>query len=128
MRIRQALFTTAALALTVLSGSAAVAQARDPLAPTARWSANTDGRAATPPMGWNSWNAYHCDINETDTFTFNEKFTHEKYRLKVNQVQLKETKEENKATHERVAEDRGFECQAAVVSLRYHQASVLILC
>ncbi|KAF2138784.1 uncharacterized protein K452DRAFT_276562 [Aplosporella prunicola CBS 121167] len=57
------------------------------------------------------------DINETDTFTFNEKFTHEKYRLKVNQVQLKETKEENKETHERVAADRNFETQAAIVRI-----------
>jgi len=36
----------------------------DPLAPTARWSAVTTGQAATPPMGWNSWNAFHTDLNE----------------------------------------------------------------
>lgn len=44
-------------------------------------------------------------------------FVHEKYRVKINQVQLKETKEENKETHERVAADRNFECQAAVVRI-----------
>lgn len=32
-------------------------------------------------------------------------------------MQLKETKQENKETHERVAEDRNFECQAAVVRI-----------
>nr|WP_315764948.1 NPCBM/NEW2 domain-containing protein [Sphingomonas sp. Y38-1Y] len=37
---------------------------RDPLAPTGRWSANTAGRAATPPMGWNSWNAFYSDVDE----------------------------------------------------------------
>lgn len=42
-------------------------------------------------------------------------FDNPKYRVKINQVQLKETKEENKETHMRVAEDRNFECQAAVV-------------
>ncbi|KAK7607360.1 Cullin family-domain-containing protein [Phyllosticta paracitricarpa] len=57
------------------------------------------------------------DINPEDTFTYNAAFTHEKYRLKVNQVQLKETKEENKETHERVAADRNFETQAAIVRI-----------
>lgn len=57
------------------------------------------------------------DISPTDTFTVNTGFVHEKYRIKINQVQLKETKEENKETHERVAADRNFECQAAVVRI-----------
>lgn len=57
------------------------------------------------------------EINPTDTFTYNTAFHHDKYRLKVNQVQLKETKEENKETHERVAADRNFETQAAIVRI-----------
>lgn len=36
----------------------------DPLIPTASWSANTRGNAATPPMGWNSWNAFATLVNE----------------------------------------------------------------
>ena len=36
----------------------------DDLAATGGWSANTKGQAATPPMGWNSWNAFHGDIDE----------------------------------------------------------------
>lgn len=24
-----------------------------------------DGTGKLPALGWNSWNAYHCDINET---------------------------------------------------------------
>src|SRR4051794_14283494 len=36
----------------------------DPLAPTGRWTAYTAGRAQTPPMGWNSWNAFATDIDE----------------------------------------------------------------
>ncbi len=47
----------------------------------------------------------------------NPNFEHPKYRVKINQVQLKETKEENKETHIRVAEDRNFECQAAIVRI-----------
>lgn len=57
------------------------------------------------------------EINATDTFTVNLGFSHPKYRVRINQVQLKETKQENKETHERVAEDRNFECQAAVVRI-----------
>jgi cullin-4 len=57
------------------------------------------------------------EINDTDTFTLNTSFSHEKYRIKINQVQLKETKEENKETHERIFEDRNFETQAAIVRI-----------
>ena len=57
------------------------------------------------------------DVSRTDTFTFNAGFADPKYRIKINQIQLKETKEENKATHERVAADRRFETQAAVVRI-----------
>lgn len=55
------------------------------------------------------------DVKTTDTFTFNKTFADPKYRVKINQIQLKETKEENKATHERIEQDRRFETQAAIV-------------
>ncbi|KAH5061799.1 hypothetical protein HBI73_205420 [Parastagonospora nodorum] len=57
------------------------------------------------------------EINPTDTFTLNANFTDPKYRIKINTVQLKETKEENKETHERVAADRNYETQAAIVRI-----------
>lgn len=57
------------------------------------------------------------DVNKTDTFTVNKAFTDQKFRVKINQIQLKETKEENKETHERVAADRQFETQAAIVRI-----------
>jgi hypothetical protein len=57
------------------------------------------------------------DINKTDTFTFSKAFTDPKYRVKINQIQLKETKEENKATHDRIVQDRRFETQAAIVRI-----------
>ncbi|KAF4625381.1 hypothetical protein G7Y89_g12786 [Cudoniella acicularis] len=57
------------------------------------------------------------DVNSTDTFTVNLKFTDPKYRIKINQIQLKETKEENKETHERVHQDRQYETQAAIVRI-----------
>lgn len=57
------------------------------------------------------------EVNNSDTFTFNAAFVDPKMRIKINQIQLKETKEENKETHKRVAEDRHFETQAAIVRI-----------
>ncbi|KAL8949942.1 MAG: hypothetical protein Q9222_003991 [Ikaeria aurantiellina] len=57
------------------------------------------------------------DINNTDTFSINNAFSDAKYRIKINQIQAKETKEENKETHERVAADRAYETQAAIVRI-----------
>ncbi|KAK1637241.1 Cullin family protein [Colletotrichum phormii] len=57
------------------------------------------------------------DVNSTDTFTISKTFQHPRLRIKINQIQLKETKEENKATHERIAQDRRFETQAAIVRI-----------
>jgi alpha-galactosidase len=58
----------AALTL-VLLGTGAVQPAAstpgsDPLAPTGRWTAPTRGNAPTPPMGWNSWNAFRTEVDE----------------------------------------------------------------
>ncbi|KXX76455.1 Cullin-4B [Madurella mycetomatis] len=57
------------------------------------------------------------DVSPTDTFTVNKAFTDPKFRVKINQIQLKETKEENRETHARVAADRQFETQAAIVRI-----------
>lgn len=57
------------------------------------------------------------DVNETDEFSYNPNFSDQKMRIKINQIQLKETKEENKTTHERVAADRHYETQAAIVRI-----------
>lgn len=40
------------------------AQAQSPLAPAGRWQHQPVGSAATPPMGWSSWNAFRVDITE----------------------------------------------------------------
>lgn len=64
------------------------------------------------------------EVKPTDTFTFNQAFSDPKYRVKINQIQLKETKEENKATHERIAQDRRFETQAAIVRIMKSRKSM----
>ncbi|KAI0390250.1 cullin-4A [Xylariaceae sp. FL0594] len=64
------------------------------------------------------------DINSTDTFEVNAAFTDPKVRIKINQIQMKETKEENRDTHEKVAQDRQFETQAAIVRIMKSRKSM----
>lgn len=56
-------------------------------------------------------------MNPNDQFSYNANFHDQKMRIKINQIQLKETKEENKETHQRVAADRHYETQAAIVRI-----------
>lgn len=57
------------------------------------------------------------EVNAGDEFQYNAGFSDAKMRIKINQIQLKETREENKTTHERVAADRHYETQAAIVRI-----------
>lgn len=52
----------AALAMLVMPGVAV--SGNDPLAPAGRWEGRATGAAATPPMGWNSWNAFRTEVDE----------------------------------------------------------------
>jgi len=54
----------ALIACGAILSFAAQAQGADPLAPTGQWTAYQAGRAATPPMGWNSWNAFASAVDE----------------------------------------------------------------
>lgn len=56
-------FVFAGCVALVVSG-AAIGQTKDALAPQGRWTGAGPGAAATPPMGWSSWNAFHTDITE----------------------------------------------------------------
>ncbi|CAF3377203.1 unnamed protein product [Rotaria sp. Silwood1] len=57
------------------------------------------------------------DINPNDRFTLNTSFEHKLIRIKINQVQLKETPEENSSTTERVVQDRQYQIDAAIVRI-----------
>src|SRR6478736_6610440 len=63
IRRRGARLTGPAL-MALLVAIPAARAAADPLAPTGRWHAYARGEAATPPMGWNSWNAFGSGIDE----------------------------------------------------------------
>ncbi|KAL2048138.1 hypothetical protein N7G274_000049 [Stereocaulon virgatum] len=64
------------------------------------------------------------DVNTSDSFVVNLNFSHPKYRIKINQIQAKETKQENQQTHERVAADRNYETQAAIVRIMKSRKSI----
>uniref|UniRef100_H2ZFL9 Cullin-4 n=1 Tax=Ciona savignyi TaxID=51511 RepID=H2ZFL9_CIOSA len=55
------------------------------------------------------------DVNDNDTFSLNTEFKHKLIRIKINQIQLKESVEENTDTTERVFQDRQYQIDAAIV-------------
>jgi cullin-4 len=57
------------------------------------------------------------DVDDDDSFVFNDTFTAPLYRIKVNAIQLKETVEENTNTTERVFQDRQYQVDAAIVRI-----------
>ncbi|KAH9749455.1 Cullin-4 [Citrus sinensis] len=57
------------------------------------------------------------DVEDDDSFVFNEGFTAPLYRIKVNAIQMKETVEENTSTTERVFQDRQYQVDAAIVRI-----------
>ncbi|ESQ89428.1 alpha-galactosidase [Asticcacaulis sp. AC460] len=65
MKLKLRLATCGLFAVSLLlTAVPAMAGDADPLAATGRWSVYTAGRAATPPMGWSSWNAFGTDVTE----------------------------------------------------------------
>ena len=57
------------------------------------------------------------DVSPTDLFKVNDGFSSVKKVVKINQIQLKETAEEQKQTLDQVVQDRSFEIQAAIVRI-----------
>ncbi|PWA35741.1 cullin4 [Artemisia annua] len=57
------------------------------------------------------------EVDDNDSFEFNDAFTAPLYRIKVNAIQLKETVEENASTTERVFQDRQYQVDAAIVRI-----------
>ncbi|GAA5868593.1 hypothetical protein JCM1840_005500 [Sporobolomyces johnsonii] len=57
------------------------------------------------------------DVNPGDQFAFNTDFKDDHIRIKINQIQQKETAEENKSTTERVFTDRSSHLQLAIVRI-----------
>lgn len=56
--------TLLAAALAFVPLFCAAAEAREELQPTGRFSVYGHGAAATPPMGWNPWNAFRTEVTQ----------------------------------------------------------------
>lgn len=57
------------------------------------------------------------EIEQDDSISINEQFNHKLYRVKINQIQLQETPEEDQKTHDHVVADRQFQIDAAIVRI-----------
>ncbi|XP_078403522.1 cullin-4B [Cetorhinus maximus] len=57
------------------------------------------------------------DVEDYDKFTCNDDFKHKLFRIKINQIQMKETVEEQASTTERVFQDRQYQIDAAIVRI-----------
>ncbi len=55
------------------------------------------------------------DVNDDDVFSINEHLKNDRMRIRINQIQMKETAEEQKVTEQRVLLDRELVIQAAAV-------------
>jgi cullin-4 len=54
---------------------------------------------------------------EKDVFTFNSQFTHALFRIRINSIQMQETKEEQETTTEKVFVERQFQIDACIVRI-----------
>ena len=57
------------------------------------------------------------DVNDSDIFTFNSKYTSKLYRVRINAIQMKESVDESKKTNEMVLQDRQHQIDAAIVRI-----------
>lgn len=57
------------------------------------------------------------DVEDGDKFLCNEEFKHKCFKIKINQIQMKETIEEQTITTERVFQDRQYQIDAAIVRI-----------
>ncbi len=64
-------------------------------------------------------------IGDSDVFSYNADFKHNLLRVTINQVQLKETKEEQKITTEKVFIERQFAIDAALIRVMKARKSLL---
>ncbi len=57
------------------------------------------------------------EVGNEDCFHFNDGFTAQLFRVKINTIQLKETTEENKKTNDQVMQDRQYQVSFLMLSV-----------
>ena len=70
-----------------------------------------------PIIGIANVDSANLSVGSLSVIVVNKDFTHQLFHIKINQVQLKETTEEQKATEERVFQDRQYQIDAAIVRI-----------
>ncbi|KAF0720946.1 cullin-4B [Aphis craccivora] len=65
------------------------------------------------------------DIGDDDQFSINNDFSNKLYKIKINQVQMMETNEEQEAIKERVYQDRQYHTEAAIVRIMKTRKSLM---
>jgi cullin-4 len=64
------------------------------------------------------------EIEDDDVFVFNNKFTDKLFRVKINQIQLQDSPEDEKETEKNVLVDRQFQIDAAIVRIMKNKKSI----
>ena len=57
------------------------------------------------------------DVNDNDKFMYNKDFTNQLFRIRINQIQMKETCEEQQKTEQCIFQDRQCQIDAAIVRI-----------
>lgn len=57
------------------------------------------------------------DVNDMDVIAFNEDFHDQRYRIRINTLQIKESNEENQKVNDAVLQDRQYQIDAAIVRI-----------
>ena len=57
------------------------------------------------------------EVTENDKFTYNKDFTNQQFKIRINQIQIKENREEQQQTKERIFQDCQYQIDAAIVRI-----------
>jgi cullin-4 len=64
------------------------------------------------------------EVEDSDVFHFNENFETGLVRIKINQIQVKESEQEIDATNDKVLQDRQYQIDAAIVRIMKSRKSI----
>ena len=57
------------------------------------------------------------EVTENDKFIYNKDFTNQRFKIRINQIQIKENREEQQQTKERIFQDCQYQIDAAIVRI-----------
>ena len=57
------------------------------------------------------------EVTENDKFIYNKDYTNQQFKIRINQIQIKENREEQQQTKERIFQDCQYQIDAAIVRI-----------